>query len=83
MTGHAEKASALLQVAQTQLGSGSRFEAVSAASVHAQLAQVEATTRLTTAVSELTAVLVDEDKTVDQIGTDAVARGVAEIGDRP
>lgn len=83
MTGHAEKASALLQLAQTQLGSGSRFEVVSAASVHAQLAQVEATARLTTAVCALTAVLVDEDKTVDQIGTDAVARDVAAIGDRP
>ncbi|CCW14638.1 hypothetical protein [Rhodococcus aetherivorans] len=83
MTGHAEKASALLQVAQTQLGSGSRFEAVSAASVHAQLAQVEATTRLAAAVCELTAALADEEKTVDQIGTEAVARGVAAIGDRP
>ncbi len=83
MTSHAEKATALLQVAQTQLGSGSRFEAVSAASVHAQLAQVEATTSLTNAVRDLTAVLTDEDKTVDQISTDTVARGVAAIGDRP
>ncbi|QIX48918.1 MULTISPECIES: hypothetical protein [Rhodococcus] len=83
MTGHAEKATALLQVAQTQLGSGSRFEAVSAASVHAQLAQVEATTGLATAVRDLTAALVDEEKTVDQISTDAVARDVAAIGDRP
>lgn len=77
MTSNAEKAAALLEVAQTQLGSGSRFEAVSAASVHAQLAQVDAITQLAGAVRELAALITATD---DSLGADDIARRITDTG---
>ncbi|QRE81865.1 hypothetical protein F1734_17515 [Rhodococcus ruber] len=48
---HQQKAADLLVLAQTQLGSGRRFEAVSAAHVHAVLDLTEAVQQLTAALT--------------------------------